>query len=372
VYALNSSSGAVEWSDHLGTPAYSLEPPYECNNNSQQAPDIRPTIGITGTPVIDPATDTIYLAALIGGKGYVLFALSTASGRLVWNMTITPPGFHYLAEEERGSLTEANGFIYIPFGGYSWDCLPGGPVGWIVAVQLNDTSTVDSYHLPTTIEGDIWTPEGISVDSHGNLYVVTGDSDNSSFDYGNSVLKFSPTLKLLSYFAAQNWQYTNANDLDLGSTGATLLPNNLVFAVGKDSMAYILNASDLGGIGGQLYNASVCNSNGAWGATSYHSDTIYIPCGTSLDALSLNASSSPSLTPVWNFTVTWAGPPIIAGGAIWAADIVAGVFYGLNETNGAVVFHEDVGSIEHFSTPSAGGGEVFFAANETVYAIALS
>ncbi len=72
VYALTAATGAIAWSTNLGTPADSVEPPYACNNN-QNGPDIKPTIGITGTPVIDPASGTIDAAALVSNSGYILF-----------------------------------------------------------------------------------------------------------------------------------------------------------------------------------------------------------------------------------------------------------------------------------------------------------
>ena len=265
--------------------------------------------------------------------------------------------------------------MYISFGGYSWDCLPGGPVGWVVAVPINQSAGDYSYHLPTTEEGDFWAPEGVSIDSLGNVYVVSGDSYNNSFDYGNSVIKLASNLSFdnsnASYFSPANWNYTNANDLDLGSTGATLLPGNLVFSIGKDGIGYLLNASNLGGIAGQLYNATVCGVNGAWGVTSYYNGVIYVPCGNSLDALRLNLSpgSTPAFSSLWNYSGFWSGPPIIAYGAVWAVSISNYTFFALNPINGSLLFQTTLNPVEHFTTPSAGGGLTYIASNETVYGI---
>ena len=73
VYSLSATSGSVQWSQHLGPPADSLAAPYDCGANH---PDIEPTIGITGTPVIDPASQTLYVAALLNGTGYGLYAIN--------------------------------------------------------------------------------------------------------------------------------------------------------------------------------------------------------------------------------------------------------------------------------------------------------
>lgn len=342
VYALNATIGAIAWSTHLGTPADSLAPPFECNNSSAQAPDIQPTIGITGTPVIDPNSSTIYVASLINGTGFVLFALSTASGHQQWNSSITASGFYYLPEEQRGALTLANGLIYVPFGGYSWDCVPPGPVGWIIAMSLNGTGEKYAYHQPTTTEADFWTPEGQSVDSSGFVFAVSGNSDNQSFDFGNSVIKFDPNLSFAysptNYFAATNWEYTNTNDLDLDTTGATLLPDNLIFSIGKDGVGYLLNASDLGGIGGQIFSAAICGYYSSWGGTAFAQGTIYVPCNNGTDALSLQLTGShPSFVSLWNATGFWAGPPIVAGNAVWTVNILNGTIYALSPSNGSIL-----------------------------------
>ncbi len=184
-----------------------------------------------------------------------------------------------------------------------------------------------AYNVPSRPEGDVWAPEGVSVEASGSVYMVTGDSDNQTFDLGNAVIKLTPHLSFVdtsaNYFAQTNWQYTNTNDLDLGNTGATLLPGNLVFTMGKYNTGYLLNASDLGGIGGQLFSAPVCGAvnapwpYGAWGATSFANGVIYVPCGGGLDALQLHPGAHPTFTSLWNYTGLFAGPPIIAAGAVW-------------------------------------------------------
>lgn len=374
VYALSGTSGAIQWSRHLGTPVKSLVPPFECNNSTFNAPDIRPLIGITGTPVIDPVSGTIYVAALISGTGYQLFALNANTGQPRWNATLAPSGFNYQGEEERSALTLANGLVYVPFGGFSWDCVGGN--GWVVATSANGNGTQFNYKVPSNPEGDIWTPEGLSVDSLGFVYAVTGDSNNPKFDYGNSVIKLTPDLTFVSYFAAANWNYTNANDLDLGSTGATLLPGNLIFSIGKDGVGYLLNSSNLGGIGNQLFSAGVCtnansNTTGAWGSTSFAQGIIYVPCSYGLLALKLQMGARPSFTSLWNSTLNfWATPPIIAAGAVWTFDVYSGTLYALNPVTGSLMYtlppFIQPNSMPHFTTPSAGGGLLLFAENRTI------
>ncbi len=372
VYALSATTGAIVWSTHLGTPADSLAPPYACNGDG---PDITPIIGITGTPVIDPTTGTIYVAALIRNTGYVLFALNVHTGQEQWNASITASGFDYMPEEERGALALSNGLVYVPFGGYSYDCVQPGPIGWVFAMSTSG-GVVSAYEVPSGNEADVWTPEGVTVDSSGFVYIVTGNSYyNATYNYGDSVIKLTSNLTVVSYFAPSNWAYLGPADLDQDTTGATLLPDNLIFSIGKSGVGYLLNSSDLGGIGGQLYSAQVCGSvaagwpYGAWGSTSYANSIIYVPCGTGLNALKLEPGANPMFISLWNYTGIWAGPPIIAGDAVWTVDINSGNFYALNPQTGSVLFQMSAGPVEHFTTPSAGGGLVFLAANQTIYAI---
>lgn len=372
VYAINANTGSVEWSEFLGAPVNSLIPPIACPPNG---PNIVPTIGITGTPAIDASSKTMYVAALINDSGYKMFALNTDTGEVRWSTPIAPSNFDSNVEEQRGALAIANGMVYVPFGGFDYIC-PNGvdPNGMVVGLSLDNNGTQYVYRVPASPEGDIWAPEGVSVDSSGFLYVVSGDSDTSLRTYGNAVLKLTPQLSNVSFFQASDQAYTNTNDIDLGSTGATLLPGNLVFSIGKDGIGYLLNASNLGGIGGQLYSATVCGSSGAWGASSYANGVIYVPCGVGaypgLHALSLNQGTQPTFTALWNSTAFFSGPPIIAAGAVWTFDIFSSTLYALDPATGSPLYtlapYIGPGQLPHFTTPSAGGGMLFFAENETV------
>jgi hypothetical protein len=331
-------------------------------------PDINPTIGITGTPVIDPSTSTLYTVALDGGVGFALFALNTDTGQVRWSVPITASGFTFAPEEQRWALTLAHGFIYIPFGSYSWACAT--PHGWLIGISANGNGTQFNYEVPSPDEGDIWTPEGASVGSSGNIYVVTGNSYyNASFAYADSVIELTPHLSVVSYFAPANWAALGPNDLDQDTTGATILPGGLIFSIGKVGVGFLLNESSLGGIGGQLFSASVCDG-GAWGSTTYAAGVVYVPCYDGVHALSIQVGANPTFTSLWNSTNFWAGPPIVLGGAVWTIDIANGTLFALNATTGALITKtSSLGAVEHFTTPSIGGGFVIVAAQETVYAL---
>ena len=154
-YSFSAATGALQWTRHLGSAVSATVPPLECGGHG---PDIVPTIGITGTPVIDSSTGTLYVVAMVAGPSYELYAVDTNTGAIRWSMPISPSGFVSTGEEQRAALTLTDGFVYVPFGGFSWACVP--PHGWIVGVSANGNGTQHSYEVPATVEADIWAPEG--------------------------------------------------------------------------------------------------------------------------------------------------------------------------------------------------------------------
>jgi outer membrane protein assembly factor BamB len=76
VYALSAATGAVVWSRQLGSPVPSADLP--CGN-------ITPTVGITGTPVIDQSRGEIFVVAdelVNGSPAHMFTGLATASGKV--------------------------------------------------------------------------------------------------------------------------------------------------------------------------------------------------------------------------------------------------------------------------------------------------
>jgi iron transport multicopper oxidase len=70
VYALNPNTGAAKWSVSLQGTAWKA--------GDIGCSDLAPNVGVTGTPVVDPATNTAYMTH----KGYV----SGSSGAVRWYM----------------------------------------------------------------------------------------------------------------------------------------------------------------------------------------------------------------------------------------------------------------------------------------------
>jgi outer membrane protein assembly factor BamB len=355
VYALDASTGHVVWRTNLGTPVQSSTLP--CGN-------ISPTSGITSTPVADPSTDLIYAAAFLSPGRHELFALRGTTGEVLWHRPIDPPGMDPLTQQLRSALTLANGRVYIAYGGLFGDC--GDYHGWVAAVAADGTGPLFDYQLPTANAGGIWAPSGPSVDDAGNLYVATGNSfSNGAFDFGDSVIKLSPELQRLDFFAPENWAELDAGDVDLGSVGPVVLPGDRIFQIGKEGVGYLLDASALGGIGGELHAQKVCG--GAFGGTAAAVDRIYVPCIDGLVALAV-AEDARSFTPLWRSATFDAGPPIVAGGVVWTVDLSAGALVGLDETNGHELVREKLEEVSHFASPSSAGGCLFVPTLQTITA----
>jgi len=356
VYAINATTGATLWRTHLGTPIA---------GSSLPCGDIDPS-GITGTPVIDVVTGTLYAVAFLPPDQHVLFGLNVANGSVRSHVVVDPAGADPRVEQQRGALALANGRVYIPYGGLDGDC--GQYHGWVVAVSTDGSGGLLSYQVPTNREGGIWSVAGPSVAANGNLYIATGNGDSTTtFDYGDSVIELSPSLTVLDYFAPTNWAQLNSGDTDLGSVAPTLLPNGDVFQIGKEGVGDLLTESHLGGIGGQVYNASVCG--GAYGGTAHVGLSVLVPCTNGLVDVTVGAS---------NFSIEWStssfdsGSPIVTGNIAWAVNVSTADLVGFDLATGLPLFSFPLGSVDPFISPSAAPDSLFVGAGNQLYSFAMS
>lgn len=357
VYAINATSGATLWRTHLGTPMPSSSLP--CG-------DITPTSGITGTPVIDVATGTLYAVAFLSSGEHVLFGLNVLNGSVKSQVVVDPTGADPLVEQQRGALTLANGYVYVVYGGLDGDC--GQYHGWVVGAPISGTGGLIAYQVPTNREGGIWGTAGTGVAANGSLYVSTGNGDSTTtFDYGDSVIELSPSLNVVGYFAPSDWAQLNSADTDLGSVAPTVLPNGEVFQIGKGGVGYLLSGTDLGGIGGQMANTSVCS--GAYGATAHLGYSVFVPC---LDGVFDVVVQGSNLSVAWQTSAFDAGSPIVTGNIVWAVDINDARLLGFNISSGQQEFAFSLGSVDHFISPAAGPTSVYVAGGNQLFSFALA
>jgi outer membrane protein assembly factor BamB len=364
VYDLSATTGKVQWSDHLATPAPASSLP--CG-------DISPTVGITSTMVIDPARGMLYASAETtanGAVGHELYGIDISTHAVAWSRDVDQPGWSAAAHLQRISLALSDGHVLVAFGGNAGDCSQYN--GWVVGVPETGTGALLAYKVPTAREGAIWAPAGVTVDGSGDVFVATGNGSagaGQAFDHGDAVIKLSPTLSELSYFAPTNWAEDNADDGDLGSTSPVLLDGGQLFEVGKQTTAYLLDGSALGGIGGQLAQLDVCDS---LGGNAYRAPDVYVVCPTvgQIDQVIVGPGHTMRRGWTWRSPTGGASSPTVAGGVLWSIDLKASKLYGVDLTSGTTRYALplDVGTPEHFATPSAAAGMIVVAGSSAVEA----
>src|SRR5437879_4355787 len=276
VYALNAFSGAVIWQRNVGPPVTSGLP---CGNISP--------LGITGTPVVDLASRSLFFDAMIDGatKKHFTYSLNVDTGATNpgWpvdvNATATYNGmtFTSLIQEERGGLALVNGIVYVSYSGYNGDC--GTYHGWVVGVPINNPSNVGAW-ATTAIGGGIWGHGGVASDGT-NMFVVTGNTFNTGgvWSGGEAIIRLQAgpvwSGQPTDYWTPTNWFSLDGTDSDLGGCSATLVdvpgatPSQLVLALGKDGKGYLLNRNNLGGIAAPVASANLPTAVRGQSAATY-------------------------------------------------------------------------------------------------------
>jgi outer membrane protein assembly factor BamB len=353
VYAFDAHTGELHWQQlHLGDPV---------DGSTLPCGDVDP-VGITSTPVADPATNRIYVVGMMQPAHHELMALALDTGAVVFRRPIDATGADPLVHNQRGALAFANGKVYVPFGGRFGDC--GDYKGRVVAVAADGSGAPIEYAVRANREAGFWAPPGPVVDRDGTLLVAAGNSDGTTdFDDGNAVIRLSSDLKMVDEFAPADWAQLNAGDVDVGTTSPAVLENGRVFEVGKSGVGYVLDAAALGGVDGELGNAKVCDR--VMGGLAHDGNTVFVPCTDDLRLLSVGTNS---FTTTWTAKINHPGPPIVAGDLVWVLDVDAGTLHALDRGTGDEVFHADVGDVTHFGAAAAGDATVFAAGGRKVEA----
>jgi outer membrane protein assembly factor BamB len=321
VQAIDATTGKELWRRVVGRPVFRSSLP--CGN-------IDP-LGITGTPVIDPVTQAIYFDAALelpNGPRHQLFGLSLKDGTILpgWPIDIADAlqrsGRHFdpSVQNQRAALTLLDDTVYVPFGGHFGDC--GNYHGWVIGISLHDPSKLVSFETRAR-GGGIWASGGLSVVAH-ELFFATGNTFGATtWSDGEAVFRVGADLRRSEnnrdYFAASDWSRLDAHDADLG--GSNPLPlsvpgtgrgQGFLLALGKDRKAYLLDRSDLGGIGGQLTVETVSDRQIITSPATYHvGNDVFVAfqgpgahCpqpGESheLTVLKITATSPPTVTTAW-------------------------------------------------------------------------
>jgi hypothetical protein len=291
VYGFDADTLHVLWQDQLTNLAADTSP---IPGSDIPFNSIGSEIGITSTPVIDPSTGIIYLVdALKDTSGPTpvyeqqLHALSIATGSEEFGGPVTIQGsiagrgdgatqaharsvrgkvvgrlssqvpFNAVLELQRSGLLLSNGVISISWASYG----DSGPYhGWVMGYSAEGLRQVSVLNVtPNGKAGGIWmSGSAPAADANGNIYLAIGngtfDANTGGRDYGDSLVKLSTRrgLAVSDYFTPYNQAALSANDLDFGSGGVLLLPDqpgpipHLAVVGGKDGTLYVLNRDNLG------------------------------------------------------------------------------------------------------------------------------
>jgi putative pyrroloquinoline-quinone binding quinoprotein len=332
VYAFDEKTGAQVWKRTLGEPVL-LSAAFHCGN-------IWP-LGVTGTPVIDPARATLYLDAAImrdNKPRHEIYALSLVDGSIEpgWPVDVATAmrgRFDPTTQNQRGALALFGGKVFVPFGGLAGDC--GQYHGMILGVSTTEPGKVASFSTRAR-SGGIWAPGGVSGDGK-SLFAATGNTFFvKEWGDGEAVLRFAPDLAgpvaPRDYFAPSDWRDLDNGDLDLGGTAPLPLDvpsakgvRKLILAIGKDGDAYLIDRDNLGGIGGQLARSPVAalrttSAPAFWrdgDAVLVAVETAGANCppdkpGKGLVVLKIRADPSPAIDTAWCANVASIhGSPIV-------------------------------------------------------------
>ncbi len=405
VYALDAETGVTAWKTPLGSPV--LRSSLPCGNISP--------LGITGTPVIDERTQTVYLDAMLkdaasGAPKHSLFALSLKDGSVLpgWPIDVATAlkasgeTFDSAVQNQRGALTIVGETVYVPYGGHFGDC--GDYRGRVLAVALRAPHAVHSFATRAR-GGGAWAPGGLAADGR-SVYVVTGNTIGTrTWADGEAVIRLGPdaafSRKPEDFFAPSNWHELDSIDADLGGTNALLMtlpgatPSELVLALGKDGNAYLLNRQNLGGIGGNAVMKKVSSDPIRTAPASFAAGNevfvafagagVNCPGGThgDLTALRIAAGTPPRISTAWCATQNGRGAPIVtttdgkANPIVWTVGAEGdNRLHGFRGDSGAVLFAgggaaEAMTEVRRFQTLIAVGNRLYVAGDQHVYAFAF-
>jgi hypothetical protein len=334
--------------------------------------DIPVQVGITSTPVIDPAINTLFVVVRTkeisnGVTSYVqrLHALDITTGAeqagspATIQATVSGTGigsvggqlsFDSLHQNSRPALLLTNGTVYICWGSLE-DIEPFH--GWVIGYSETSLQQVSAFNTtPNGNEGGIWQGgDGATADASGNLFFTTSngtfDASTGGADYGDSVLKLTSTNGVLSLgdsFTPFNQASLSSLNWDLGSGGTMLLPDqtgpypHVMLAGGKGSTIYEINRDSMGGfsasanqnlltiplaLGANLEGSGSRGGPAYWQGQVYYVGSAGYPQQYSMQNGLISASPIAQSTKLYGYP---GGAPVVSAngnntGIVWALQV---------------------------------------------------
>ncbi len=276
VYSLDEVTGAVKGMHNIG--AYLVDAPV-CGGDPKNH-------GIVSTPIIDAATQTIYVAAAmsdfhqeihalkwVAGAGAAMDTLTEVAG---WPVNVSKLKAGNLAfpsnvQNQRSALSIVKGILYVAYGGYCGD--QGDYHGWVVGVNVADPTKTGAWATRDNRQAGIWAAGGLASDGNG-VFAVTGNTGLTGSHNGSDseeILRITdlgtPHYDAANLFYPNEWgNPMNSNDLDFGSASPAIVavpdgkPSSIIVAPAKPGRVYFLDAANLGGSIGQFADMTVADT----------------------------------------------------------------------------------------------------------------
>ena len=313
VYAFDADTGQQLWhNNYMGN--FSVTSTLPVNSADVSCTDLIPEIGITGTPVIDLNTNTMYLVTkqkllqkLIQKVSYqqVVHALDITTGRdkISHSITAKVPGtgkgsnggyltFDPLVQSQRPALLLENGEVFISFASH---CDLFNYHGYLMSFDKTSLAPTGVHvTTPDGEDGGYWASgAGPAADSTGDIYFASGNGDytgnQGGKDLGDSVIRFhwsNNTIAPVDYFTPWDYAKLDQYDTDLGSGGVLLLPDqpgapipHLLVQVGKEGTIDLINRDNMGhwhnGNDSQIVQTLPFQMNELFGSPAFWNNYVY-------------------------------------------------------------------------------------------------
>jgi hypothetical protein len=282
VYAFDVNSGQQLWHTNFLAGSGLQQIVSTVSSTDVDCTDITPEIGITGTPVIDTTTSTLYVS--VETKQFnpqtqvktfyqKLHALDITTGLdkvPPHNITALVRGtgggsiggtiaFNALLQNQRPSLLLADGQVFVSWGSH---CDIGNFHGWLMSFNEASLTASGVYiDTPNEHQGGFWgSGSGPAVDAAGSIYSATGngwfDINTGGIDYGDSVLRLTWSgsgIAVADYFTPWDQLTLDDGNTDVSSGGLVLLPDqtgsqypHLLVQVGKEGTIDLINRDNMG------------------------------------------------------------------------------------------------------------------------------
>lgn len=427
VYAFDVNSGAQLWQANLLKGVSPLDVVTSVPSSEVSCSDLVPEIGITGTPVIDTATNTMYVVAKIkehnpvtgvtryyhrlhgldittgldkiGVRTVIAILPGNGTGSIGGTITFDP-----LIQSQRAGLLLANGQVIVSWASH---CDLGNYHGWIMSFNKSTLALTGAFmDTPNGEEGGFWAGgSGPAADANGYIFIPTGNGDFTAnaggIDYGDSVLRLhwsSTGFNIADYFTPWDQQSLNDNDTDVAAGGVVLLPDqsgphpHLLIQVGKEGTIDLIDRDNMGhfhqGNDHQIVQTLPFAIGGVWGGLAFWNNYAYFGGSNDhLKAYSFNPSteqlsSNPSSASPESFNYPGPTPVVSSNGT---SNGIAWVIHADSSGSNAVLHAFDATNVSSelynsaqnpnrdsagltikFSVPTVADGRVFVGAQNQV------